>query len=471
MATGQSIWYADGITGGIARVDIRNGLQQWTVESAPGQAFPALSCLGVDYRFHRVGEVLGSYQTGPDELVLGVGAGYWDGTPSEYTFRDVRLNMATGAVVQYPAPFGGSVYTEGWRTYQFSTDGSRWSIRNAVTGQVIADHAWSDPVFAKPDGGMVGLPTRGDPLGIIAGRLYINTIIVSLASFQVFDLDNLVTDGVIHGVADPSWPGGWGRLWTMTADPQTWLASRPGGEIGRDLLQAVVTTAHQISWFITADHLLAVMNAESGLRTDAYHPAGRYGLLQLTADQLRAAGWMGTPDEYLSAGDGQLPAIAAYLASRAVPPPVDEVDLWLCLHLTPQERADIDSSNPGTVIAMQTGGLRPDLYASHGAADVTGDGRLTVSDLRLFFKNMPQDPRLSELSRRTQQLAAIVPDWKNLAEVNQGASSASQLGLITTIVKSHQLGFTDGQVIELDPPAGTLRCLVDPVEVLVQGVR
>ena len=32
---------------------------------------------------------------------------------------------------------------------------------------------------------------------------------------------------------------------------------------------------------------LAVINAESGVGPDAYHPAGRYGLLQLTADQLR----------------------------------------------------------------------------------------------------------------------------------------------------------------------------------------
>lgn len=102
------------------------------------------------------------------------------------------------------------------------------------------------------------------------------------------------------------------------------------------------------------------MNLGSGLRTDAYHPAGRYGLLQLTAEQLVAAGWTGTPEIYLAVQEEQLPPIAAHLAGLDLPTETNEVGLWACLHLTPQERAGLDVD---TVLAAP-GGPRPELYAA-----------------------------------------------------------------------------------------------------------
>ncbi|MFQ6396897.1 transglycosylase SLT domain-containing protein, partial [Nocardia sp. KC 131] len=369
--------------------------------------------------------------------------------------RSVRLDLATGAVVEYPALFGGQgVHQEGWRRYRTS-DNDSWEIVNTVTGDFIAQHPWTDSVFRLPHGGTEPLPADAKTVGIIAGQLYLR-LNESDWSYRIFDLDNRTTDGITHGALDPDHPQPHGleRAWSMITDPDAWLTTRPAGEFSRDMLEEINTTALKIG--ADADVLLAVMNAESGLRTTAYHPTGRYGLLQLTADQLSAAGWTATPDDYLAAADRQIPAIRTHLTGLDVPPDTDETGLWLALLIPQPELAGLELD---TVIASP-GGSRPELYATHGVADIDRDGRLTVNDLRRYLRSKHHDPRLTELQDRTRQLAAPIPDWPTLTEVNEGDEmaiirpSAAQLGLTVQIVAlQHEPGFDHEQVVSIDPPA------------------
>ena len=119
-------------------------------------------------------------------------------------------------------------------------------------------------------------------------------------------------------------------------------------------------------------------------------------------------------------------------------------------------------------------GPRPQLWATHGVADVGGDGQLTVDDLRRYLRSKRRDPTLTELLRRTRELAAPIPNWPNLTEVNEGDDmgivrpSAAQLGLTVEIIALQQEpGFAHEQVVSIDPPAGTLAPLTRLVRVTV----
>jgi hypothetical protein len=475
MTTGESIWYLDS-NGGLARVDVGD-TDRWTMPRDLHDAFPALLAFGARPQ-PEVGKVAGAFQTGPNELMLHLTAARWFSEFNRFAVeRSVRLDVATGAVVEYPAVFGANsvigdsmvgFYADGWRRYRIF-DREAWDVLNTVTEEFIAQHDWTDPVFRLPNGNAVGLPSDGVTLGVVDGRLYVSTN-ESPWSYRIFDLDNLVTDGVAHGGKEPLFPipDGMTRAWSMATDPDSWYARRPGGEFSRDMLEAINTTAMQTAG--GAAELLAVMNAESGLRTNAYHPAGRYGLLQLSADQLTAAGWTGTPDEFLAAGERQIPIIRTHLTGLSIPHETDETGLWLSLLLPVDELVGMDLD---TVIAAPNG-PRPQLWASHGVADVGGDGQLTVDDLRRYLRSKRRDPRLVELVKRTRELAAPIPDWPNLTEVNEGDDmaivrpSAAQLGVTVEIIAlQDEPGFDHEQVVAIDPPAGTLAPLTQPVRVTV----
>jgi hypothetical protein len=470
MTMGRSTWYRDD-KGSIARLDTAG--EVWTAGTDLAEALPALTCLGVHDILTRgtaspplAGEIrAGVYQTGPDEIVLAVTVNSFTGvgsTQAQQT-RPVRLDLASGAVIEMPAPFfpaaGTGTYTvdEGWRRYQIS-DGQHWSV---ITGQEITQHQWTDPVFTQPDGSLTGMSDRELSTGLSNGQLYLCPR-ESPWHYRIFDLDNLLTDGQVYGGSFLPPPVGWEQLWTIRTDPDRWLAGRPAGEIGRDFLDALLTAAQRIG--SSADVLLTVLNLESGLRTGAYHPAGRYGLLQLTAEELTAAGWTGTPEDYLSAGQGQLVPIAVHLAGLGIPAGADEVGLWACLHLSPPERAGLDS---GTVLAAPTG-PHPELYARYGVADVARDDQLTVDDMYRYLRSKRNDARLTQLRDRASHLGATIPDWKTLAEVTDGEASAASLGLTTIIVPVPvQPGSSPGQVVSIDPPAASLTPRADPVQVRV----
>ena len=76
--------------------------------------------------------------------------------------------------------------------------------------------------------------------------------------------------------------------------------------------------------------------------------------------------------------------------------------------------------------------------------------------------------------RRTREIAAPIPDGPNLTEVNEGDDmaivrpSATQLGLTVEIIAlNHEPGFDHEQVVAIDPPAGRLVPLTQPVRVTV----
>jgi hypothetical protein len=475
MTNVESIWYFD-VNGSLARVDVSD-IDRWTMPRDLHESFPALLAFGARSQ-REVGSVTDAFQTGPNELVLRVMAERWISevlrSPIE---RPVRLDIATGAVVEYPAAFGTTsvigdsrvgIYVDGWRRYRIF-ENEAWDVLNTVTKEFIARHQWTDSVFELPGGGTVGLPPGGVTLGVVDGRLFVRPSAAQWA-YRIFDLDNLVSDGIDHGGREPLFPipDGLTRVWSMTTDPDSWNARRPGGEFSREMLEAINTAALQSGGGAT--QLLSVMNAESGLRTNAYHPAGRYGLLQMSAEQLRGAGWVGTPDEFLDAGERQIPVIQTHLAGLGLPSETDETGLWLCLLLPVNERAGIELD---TVIATPDG-PRPQLWATHGVADVGGDGQLTVDDLRRFLRSKRRDRKLTELTRRTRELAAPIPDWPNLTEVNEGDDmgivrpSAAQLGLTVEIIALQQEpGFDHEQVVSIDPPAGTLAPLTQPIRVTV----
>jgi hypothetical protein len=471
MTMGRSTWYRDR-KGSLARVDVDDAGAHWTAGTDMAEILPALPCLGVHDIFAPnlgdppwVGVIgQGAFQTGPNDVVLAVVVNRFSGVFQIDRTRRVHLDLASGAVTEMPVTFfsvpttGAKIAYTGWRRYRIF-DGDQWDILNLITEQEITKHQWADPVFAQPDGSTVGLPAGWTSIGVSNGRLYLRPP-ESEWAFRVFDLDNLVTDGQTYGDgADHQPPAGWDQIWTILTDPDRWLAGQPGAEIGRDLLEAVIAMAHRIG--SSADVLLAVLNLESGLRTDAYHPAGRYGLLQLTAEELTAAGWTGTPEDYLCAQQEQLTPIGTHLAGLDVPADIDETGLWVCLHLTPPERTDLDL---GTVLAAP-GGPRPELYARYGVADVTRDNQLTVDDIRRYLRSKRHDARLTQLRDRADRLGAVVPRWTTLAEVTDGAA---RLGLSTVVVPvPNQPGFVPGQVVSTDPPAGSLTRLADAVEVRV----
>ena len=175
-----------------------------------------------------------------------------------------------------------------------------------------------------------------------------------------------------------------------------------------------------------------MLYVESGLRTTAYHPAGRYGLLQLTAEQLAAAGWTKSPQEYLDAGPAQLPVIATYLKRLMLPSDTDELGVWLCYLLG---RAYTQDDITSTAPVAAAGGPRPEVWASHAIADFDGDGALGITDLATYIGTIRHDVRFVEVRNRLRQLSAIIPEWLDLGEINDGDDmgmvrpSAASLGL------------------------------------------
>ena len=470
----SSTWFFNSKSS-VARADLIDGNPVWTGPGDVGEVFPALLCIGLNRdRFPgfgnlKVGSITAVQQTAVNEVVFDIGIRmFLDGMQMDVD-RSVRLDLATGQVLEYPASFGSVIKDEGWRGYRV-WDKSVWRILNTITGQVIVEHNWGDAVFTLPNGQSVGLPADGTGMGIDRGKLYIKTT-GAAGSYQVFDLDNLTTDGVVKGThTDVTGPPGFDPMFTMFTDPDSWRARRPAPEFDRALLTAINSAAHDAG--TDSDLLLRVLYAESGLRTTAYHPAGRYGLLQLSAEQLAAAGWTKSPQEYLDAGPEQLPVIATHLKSLGLPSETDEAGLWLCYMFGRMYTAD-DLAAP----VAAAGGPRPELWASHAVADFDGDGVLSVEDVQHYIGSIRNDVRFEEIRTRMGRLSAIIPDWPNFQEIMQGDDmgmvrpSAASLGLLVDVSwDQNNPAFGDQQVESIDPPPGTLQLLVDPIRITINSV-
>jgi hypothetical protein len=474
MALGPSAWFFTA-SSSVARVDLVDGNTVWTGPADLGDVFPALVCMGV-YRDRfpqfgdlHIGSIMAVQQTAVNEAVFNVGIRLFRDGMQDDIDRIVRLDLATGQVLEYPATFGSSFKGEGWREYRI-WDKSAWKILNTITHQFIVEHSWADAVFTLPNGQLIGLPADGTTMGVDRGKLYVKTPETAW-SYKVFDLDNLTTDGVVKGAhTEVTGPTGFDPMFTMVTDPDAWQARRPAPEFDRELMMAINSAAHEAG--TDAHVLLRVLYAESGLRTSAYHPAGRYGLLQLTAEQLTAAGWTKSPQDYLDAGPEQLPVIAAHLKALGLPSDTDEGGVWLCYMMGRAYTAD-DLAAP----VAAPGGPRPELWASHAVADFDGDGVLSIDDVQKYIGSIRHDARFEEVRTRLGQLSAIIPDWPNVEEINEGDDmgmvrpSAASLGLLVDISwDQNNPNFEDQQVESIDPAPGTLQRLVDPVKITINSV-
>jgi hypothetical protein len=475
MAIGPSAWYFTS-SSSVARVDLVDGNPVWTGPADISEMFPALLDIGVyrnrfpEFANVHIGSIMAVQQTAVNEAVFNVGVRLFRDGMQDDINRSVRLDLATGQVLEYPASFGLSFESEGWREYRIFNRVA-WKILNTITRQFIVEHDWAEPVFALPNGQLMGLPADGSTMGVDRGKLYVKTP-ETVWSYRVFDLDNLTTDGLVRGAqADVTSPTGFDPMFSMITDPDAWRARRPAPEFDRELMTAVISAAHEIG--TQAAVLLRVLYVESGLRTTAYHPAGRYGLLQLTAEQLAAAAWTGSPQQYLDAGPAQLPVIATHLKGLSIPADTDEVGVWLC-YLLGRAYTQDDITSAAPVAAPD--GPRPQVWARYAVADFDADGALGITDLQMYIGSIRHDPLFVEVRDRMSRLSAIVPEWIDLGEINDGddmgmvRASAASLGLQVDLVwRQNEPGFSDQQVVSIDPAPGTLQRLVDPVTININA--
>jgi hypothetical protein len=189
-------------------------------------------------------------------------------------------------------------------------------------------------------------------------------------------------------------------MFQTTGDPDDWPAAPATADVPTAVLRAIADAAAAID-DLDPLALAIVCDLESGLRPDAFHPLGRYGLLQLDVSALNLAGWGDGSAALLTAPPAaQAPIIAAHLAGLNVDDAPDPGPLWASM-LT--MRDPLGSLTPETVVAGRDG-PRADLYATHAAVDTTSDGAITVGDLGAFFVARFDDRRMQELERRLRAL-------------------------------------------------------------------
>jgi hypothetical protein len=234
------------------------------------------------------------------------------------------------------------------------------------------------------------------------GRLY---LFDQFGTYRSFDLAARTAESV-HSLGDGFGPlveHGFGSVqaaWSIAGDPDAWAPAPLSSEVPSAVLRAIRDSARDLQ--IDELALTATAAALSGLRVDAFNPAGRYGLLQLTADDLGAAGWAEPPAAVLTAPEAAQRAVLTAHVTRCAPPPnPGPAEIWAAL-LTPGE--DRTGWSSDTVIAA-AGGPRAEVLATYGALDRDGDGQLTIGDLEAFLFARLAGARFRELERRLTRLA------------------------------------------------------------------
>ncbi len=125
-----------------------------------------------------------------------------------------------------------------------------------------------------------------------------------------------------------------------------------------------------------------------------------------------------------------------------------------------------------------TGRLLLSADASSGIADLLGQLKEDVAELKL--ENQRFDPeRVDRLERSVATLAAlmnasVVPPWRTREEVEEGDDmgvlymSASALGFVVDyIVWQSEPGYSHGDVVRIEPPAGTVALRGSTVRVTI----
>jgi hypothetical protein len=399
MAAAASAWFVAG--GLVTRMDVRDGVERWSQPRDLVSHFPALAQLGVTGDGGTA--IVGAFQTGSTELVFVTGMDVGP-VPAQGC---LRVNLALGVVTEGPTPLTTWFSTRVGRQpnlvaglgdprrvlFMYSDE---FAFFDPVADTMDGPHPSSDLEFARPDGPPISMTLGTAAVHLPDGRLY---VFDQFYGCTAYDLQNRTSE--IRALADafPQLSATPSAAWSMSTVVDDWAAVLPTGDVPTAVLRAIRTAATGAG--LHPNVVLAVVEAESGGRIDAYHPAGRYGLLQLTAERLAAAGWAGPPAAVLTAPpDAQQAVLQTHLGAAAVPPDADEAYLWGAL-LTPGD--DRSGWAPETVIAAPDG-PRPELLASHGVADVDGDGRLTLGDLDRHLRQRREERRMQELLRRLAEL-------------------------------------------------------------------
>ena len=154
---------------------------------------------------------------------------------------------------------------------------------------------------------------------------------------------------------------------------------------------------------IDGDDLLAVWNAESGIKASVPNAAGAayYGLNQMGKTQLRAAGFNGTPAEYMALDAAeQLPFVERYYANATggrLDMLKDSAHLYVANFLPaylPRVVAD-----PSFVLAARDDDPHG-FYRWNASLDTDGDGTIVLADMKRAIGNAQRTDRWLEARRR-----------------------------------------------------------------------
>jgi hypothetical protein len=169
---------------------------------------------------------------------------------------------------------------------------------------------------------------------------------------------------------------------------------------------------------IDGDDLLAVWNAESGIKASIANGAGApyYGLNQMGVPQMRAAGFSGSPAEYMALGaEGQLPYVERYYRNATggrLELLRDSADLYVANFL-PAYLPNVarDASFPLAERDNDPHGF----YRWNTSLDGDGDGVIVKADLKRAIGAAQRSPRWLEARRRYFEESGATPATGKIA--------------------------------------------------------
>lgn len=383
-----SVWFLSSERGVMRRDETLDGERWWGPVSV-AQALPGLAAIGV----------------GPQETADGL-ANVFAMTATTAVANGVLFDVARG---------GAAIDRPFWRSLNFPFgipaltgfgEPGKALVENIDQREILdAVHDESEPAGDRLT--FTGRPS-GEPVELSgpAAALEDGTIIQVLGGeVRRFDPRSRTVDDVGTPIAEvfpPLAAAGFegAVMFHTTGDPEEWAAAPATGDVATAVLRAVVDAAAGVA-DLDPLALAIVCDFESGLRPDAFHPLGRFGLLQLDVSALNLAGWRDEAAALLTApAAAQGPVIAAYLAGLDLAAAADPGPLWASM-LT--MRDPLATLTPETVVAGRDG-PRAELYATHAVVDAAGDGAITVGDLGAFFLARFDGRRSQELERRLRAL-------------------------------------------------------------------
>jgi hypothetical protein len=170
-----------------------------------------------------------------------------------------------------------------------------------------------------------------------------------------------------------------------------------------DELSAIAST------FGLSPHDLAlVLEAISGLNPAAYHPAGRFGLLQFSADELAAMGLQQPEQLFSFTAVEQLDVVRARLQQLGISGAASAGHLWAAF-LIPGFDA---MGAPMSLVIAASQGPDPAIYERLAVLDSLNLGFVRLNALTLHLQQIAGGERWNELSQRLlgQPVNPLAPD-------------------------------------------------------------